>query len=810
MDGKLILFLSVISGSLASHFRGGTISWQPTGFENQVKFSFKLGWYYGTGPGCNPNNIGNLTTGGTYDYWRCTSGCGGTPNMNDINYVCTGASIEDLWEQGERDFIYNFTGVGPFTVSYSGCCWISLNYGSSSSWNIETTVYLASRSDINRPNSSPITAGQPMYIVRYGTRVVLTIPMVDSDGDTIQCRWATGNECVSVCNSLPLATLDSDTCTITFNATHALNGMYAVALSIEDFPKTNILIGSKLYTPNDPISIVPLQFLINTVNLDASSGAPPVFVNDTPPAGSALEVKLPQTISIPFYAYSNQTISRIDLTSPAGMTYSDLQQDFSRQDVSFITTSWTPTEEQIGSHILCATAVDSMGSTSNYHCLSIRVSEVSPCDSSPCPNNMTCVRDGANYTCQCMAGFTGLNCENDINECAGDPCENDGTCNDIINGYYCTCVNGFTGLSCETEINECASSPCINGGFCTDELNGFNCTCPTGTSGTLCEININECASSPCENGGHCRDGINSFTCTCVNGFTGTLCETEINECASFPCKNGGTCRDLVNGFTCTCPHGLSGPLCEIGIWCSSYPCQNGGTCVDISNGFTCICPAGMSGTLCETNINECASFPCQNGGTCRDFVNGFTCSCPPGTSGPLCEISNDWCSSYPCQNDGTCTNFLNGFTCTCPMGTSGQLCEINYDECASKPCQNNGTCSDLINGFQCWCPVGFGGVICDVTIDQDVCSTDPCSAMYSCKPDQLSYSCEPSAAMYALIASAVASSAGIAAFVAFRLLRPSYKVVDHSWLSSYTDVRKPDSQPKQVFTLQNNKPSFA
>lgn len=67
----------------------------------KVKFSFKLGWFYGTGPGCTPNNIGNLTTGGNYDYWRCTSGCGGTTNMNDINYVCTGASIEDLWEQRE-------------------------------------------------------------------------------------------------------------------------------------------------------------------------------------------------------------------------------------------------------------------------------------------------------------------------------------------------------------------------------------------------------------------------------------------------------------------------------------------------------------------------------------------------------------------------------------------------------------------------------------------------------------------------------------------------------------------------------------
>ena len=50
-----------------------------------------------------------------------------------------------------------------------------------------------------------------------------------------------------------------ETCTLTFNATHTLNGIYAVALSIEDFPKSNIVIGGKLYTPNDPISLVPLQ-----------------------------------------------------------------------------------------------------------------------------------------------------------------------------------------------------------------------------------------------------------------------------------------------------------------------------------------------------------------------------------------------------------------------------------------------------------------------------------------------------------------------------------------------------------------------
>lgn len=63
-----------------------------------MKFLFKFGWYYGIGLGCIFNNIGNLIMGGSYDYWRCISGCGGMVNMNDINYVCMGVSIEDFWE----------------------------------------------------------------------------------------------------------------------------------------------------------------------------------------------------------------------------------------------------------------------------------------------------------------------------------------------------------------------------------------------------------------------------------------------------------------------------------------------------------------------------------------------------------------------------------------------------------------------------------------------------------------------------------------------------------------------------------------
>ena len=38
-----------------------------------------------------------------------------------------------------------------------------------------------------------------------------------------------------------------------------------------------------------------------------------------------------------------------------------------------------------------------------------------------------------------------------------------GTCVDDVNNYTCQCESGFTGFNCEIEINECLSSPCING-----------------------------------------------------------------------------------------------------------------------------------------------------------------------------------------------------------------------------------------------------------------------------------------------------------------------------------------------------------
>jgi hypothetical protein len=59
--------------------------------------------------------------------------------------------------------------------------------------------------------------------------------------------------------------------------------------------------------------------------------------------------------------------------------------------------------------------------------------------------------DGVNsYTCTCQPGYTGTNCQTNINECSPNPCQNGGSCTDGVNSYTCNCVGGYTGTNCQT------------------------------------------------------------------------------------------------------------------------------------------------------------------------------------------------------------------------------------------------------------------------------------------------------------------------------------------------------------------------
>lgn len=58
---------------------------------------------------------------------------------------------------------------------------------------------------------------------------------------------------------------------------------------------------------------------------------------------------------------TTHSITGIGLTTPAGMTYTPLQADASRNKTMFVRSTWTPQQNQVGSHILCALAEDVLG-----------------------------------------------------------------------------------------------------------------------------------------------------------------------------------------------------------------------------------------------------------------------------------------------------------------------------------------------------------------------------------------------------------------------------------------------------------------
>lgn len=81
-----------------------------------------------------------------------------------------------------------------------------------------------------------------------------------------------------------------------------------------------------------------------------------------------------------------------------------------------------------------------------------------------------------------------------IDECVSDPCSNGATCVDIERGFRCACPAGFTGPDCDIDINECfGNNVCLNNATCVDMVNDYKCHCQEGFKGNNCEINIDDC-----------------------------------------------------------------------------------------------------------------------------------------------------------------------------------------------------------------------------------------------------------------------------------------------------------------------------
>ncbi|XP_078576088.1 uncharacterized protein LOC144861870 [Branchiostoma floridae x Branchiostoma japonicum] len=179
--------------------------------------------------------------------------------------------------------------------------------------------------------------------------------------------------------------------------------------------------------------------------------------------------------------------------------------------------NWSTDDSAIGVDVVTVSQEVPGASLSDKFALCAKPSS---CSSSPCVHG-TCedhetyysCHDNCDhqpyYVCRCEPGWFGDRCHIYIDECQSSPCPQNATCVDHVNGYTCQCPPGFTGDSCQTDINWCAPNPCPSDWVCVDMLDAFQCQMPAGRafSGDLC-------TAASCGPGWNCNeDGPSGYTC---------------------------------------------------------------------------------------------------------------------------------------------------------------------------------------------------------------------------------------------------------------------------------------------------------
>ncbi|XP_059167106.1 sushi, von Willebrand factor type A, EGF and pentraxin domain-containing protein 1-like [Physella acuta] len=379
------------------------------------------------------------------------------------------------------------------------------------------------------------------------------------------------------------------------------------------------------------------------------------------------------------------------------------------------------------------------------------------CSPNPCLNGNCTTFDSVRYECTCPPGYTGKNCEKNIDECKVNPkgCLYNGTCDDNIDEYSCSCAPGFKGSHCEVRHDMCQDITCVegDGDKCTNDYHSLtaSCTCREHyslSSTGKCEP-INYCSSSPCSNGGTCQNFTGGFNCSCPPDFIGATCQFQWkNETETDVCSDLVKCTDRMKEFFCDCQN-ESAP-CTSNYSACIEKCQSSNNLQDILI-CNCFCRNATLQKVSETllialqiivYIYKCTfekiylfqgpvdictmEKPCLHGGNCSHDNETYTCACPLGWTGRDCEVAVDYCNqSNPCHNNGSCINLWDQSFCRCLPGTGGDTCENATDLCHkfNDSLCVDGTCQSTNGSAQCDCSEGSAGQSCE--LEKNWCNLD-------------------------------------------------------------------------------------
>ncbi|XP_026793954.3 nephronectin [Pangasianodon hypophthalmus] len=197
--------------------------------------------------------------------------------------------------------------------------------------------------------------------------------------------------------------------------------------------------------------------------------------------------------------------------------------------------------------------------------------ECQPVCIKPCINGICIGPD----KCSCTEGYTGEQCNEDINECGrpSRPCSH--SCMNTPGSFRCYCDPGYTldadGKSCNRpEKPDCTRLHCQLG--CQIGSNGaLICSCPPGLQLALdkrtCK-DVDECkgAFSACSERQTCRNTFGSYACVCRSGYmlgilgNSVTCRDE-DECVTgrHRCSRHAQCVNTDGSYTCQCENDYAG-----------------------------------------------------------------------------------------------------------------------------------------------------------------------------------------------------------------------------------------------------------
>lgn len=343
----VLLGLTTITAS-ATHFRYGTVRWQPTGVTNQIQFTIEAAYRRGF-PGFSPANpiVGQtLTLADQFNF--------GDAAVTTPSFTVTSINATEDWVIAQATFTHTYASAGTRTAFFTNCCRLStLQLGmNDQDYRLTTTV------NVGTGNRSPVSSTLPFVRLVKANPVHFFVAASDPDGDTRFFRFATAAEydgtpsgLVSGAGTLPVGlAINSSTGELTWNTSAlATNALYAVQVIVEDRDINNVI-----------KSKVPVDFIIQIVN---PVGTVPSIAlnpsgNETVNAGTEIEFDITGTDND---AGATVTLSGSGIPGGAAIAPAFPNGGSSPRVSTF---TWTPSTSDAGSHPMTFAATDENGQQS--------------------------------------------------------------------------------------------------------------------------------------------------------------------------------------------------------------------------------------------------------------------------------------------------------------------------------------------------------------------------------------------------------------------------------------------------------------